>query len=405
MAQVQETRLESLFSDQAKALPASAPPGFSAGSADRISFTGGFPDPESLPAQRIAEATARAMEKNGKWALQYGSAVGYAGLIDQLRTKLARDNGVVVARENVLITAGASQAIDLVCSAMLNPGDIVISEEPTWQGAVRLFSAHDATCIGIPMDNQGMRMDVLANRLAEFKAQGIQPKFIYTIPTFQNPTGVTTPLDRRLRLLELAKEYNVAILEDDAYFDLRFSGERIPMLVTLDDTGLVMYTGTFSKIMSAGMRLGWCVGPAKLIEKMAKLKADGGTSPFASHVAAEYAASGELEQHVGDLIDIYRSRRDTMTEALKAEMPAGVDWSEPNGGFFHWLTLPAGYDSVDMLPEARAHGVDFLPGTGCFFDGSGRRNIRLSYSFADDEAIHRGVKILAGIIREYAPTV
>ncbi|MGI8686960.1 MAG: PLP-dependent aminotransferase family protein [Thermomicrobiales bacterium] len=403
MAQVRETRLESLFSDQAKALPASAPAGFSAGNADRISFTGGFPDPESLPAKRIAEATARAMAKNGKWALQYGSAVGYAGLIDQLRTKLARDNGVVIERENVLITAGASQAIDLVCSAMLNPGDIVLSEEPTWQGAVRLFSAHDATCIGIPMDNQGMRMDVLANRLAEFKAQGIQPKFIYTIPTFQNPTGVTTPLDRRLRLLELAKEYNVAILEDDAYFDLRFSGERIPMLVTLDDAGLVMYTGTFSKIMAAGMRLGWCVGPAKLIEKMAKLKADGGTSPFASNVAAEYAASGELEQHVGELIDIYRSRRDTMTEALKAEMPAGIEWSEPNGGFFLWLTLPAGYDSVDMLPEARAHGVDFLPGTGCFFDGNGRRNIRLSYSFADDEAIRRGVKILAGIIREYAP--
>lgn len=404
MAQVQETRLESLFSDQAKALPASAPPGFSAGSStDRISFTGGFPDPESLPTQHIAEATARAMAKNGKWALQYGSAVGYVGLIDQLRTKLARDNGVVVERENILITAGASQAIDLVCSAMLNPGDIVLSEEPTWQGAVRLFSAHNATCIGVPMDNEGMRMDVLANRLAAFKAQGIQPKFIYTIPTFQNPTGVTTPLDRRLHLLALAKEYNVAILEDDAYFDLRFSGERIPMLVTLDDAGLVMYTGTFSKIMAAGMRLGWCVGPAKLIEKMAKLKADGGTSPFASHVAAEYTASGDLEQHVGELINIYRSRRDTMTEALKAEMPEGVEWAEPNGGFFLWLALPAGYDSVDMLPEARAHGVDFLPGTGCFFDGSGRRNIRLSFSFADDEEIRRGVKILAGIIREYTP--
>lgn len=402
MAQVQESRLESLFSDQAKALPAGAPQGFSAGNPDRISFTGGFPDPNSLPARSIAEATARAMEKNGKWALQYGQAVGYAGLIDQLRAKLARDNGVQAERENVLITAGASQAIDLVCSAMLNPGDIVLSEEPTWQGAVRLFSAHDATCIGVPMDNEGMRMDILENRLAEYKAQDIQPKFIYTIPTFQNPTGVTTPLDRRMRLLALAKEYNVAILEDDAYFDLRFTGERIPMLITLDDAGLVMYTGTFSKIMAAGMRLGWCVGPAKLIEKMAKLKADGGTSPFASNVAAEYAASGELEQHVGELIAIYRKRRDTMHEALTAEMPDGVEWTQPNGGFFLWLTLPEGCDSVDMLPEARAHGVDFLPGTGCYFDGSGRRNIRLSFSFSDEEAIRRGVKILAGIIREYA---
>ncbi|MDQ6906709.1 MAG: PLP-dependent aminotransferase family protein [Chloroflexota bacterium] len=402
MAQLQETRLERLFSDQAKALPAGAPQAFTAGSADRISFSGGFPDPESLPATAIAAATARAMEKNGKWALQYGASVGYAGLIDQLRTKLERDNGVVAERENVLITAGASQAIDLVCSAMLNPGDIVISEEPTWAGAVRMFDAHRATCVGVPLDNEGMRLDILEQRLAAFRAEGVQPKFIYVIPTFQNPTGVTTPLHRRMRLLELAKEYNVAILEDDAYFDLRFSGERIPMLVTLDDAGLVIYTGTFSKIMAAGMRLGWCVGPAPLIEKMAKLKADGGTSPFASNVAAEYAASGELRAHVVELVDIYRRRRDTMVEALTAEMPDGVEWTEPNGGFFLWLTLPEGCDSVAMLPEARAHGVDFLPGTGCYFNGAGRSNIRLSYSFSDDEAIRRGVKILAGILREYA---
>jgi 2-aminoadipate transaminase len=402
MAQVETSRLEPLFSDQAKALPAGAPGGFS-GASDRINFTGGFPDPESLPAARIAAATARAMEKNGKWALQYGAAVGYTGLIDQLRTKLSRDNGVAAERENVLITAGASQAIDLVCSAMLNPGDVVLSEEPTWMGAVRIFKAHKATCVGVPVDNEGMRLDILETRLAEFKAQGIQPKLIYVIPTFQNPTGVTTPLHRRVRLLELAKEYNVAIMEDDAYFDLRFSGERIPMLITLDDAGLVIYTGTFSKIMAAGMRLGWIVGPAQLIEKAAKLKADGGTSPFASNVAAEYAASGELAEHIVDLVDIYRSRRDTMADALKAEMPEGVEWTEPNGGFFMWLTLPEGCDSVAMLPEARAHGVEFLPGTGCYFDGSGRSNIRLSFSFSDEDAIRRGVKILAGIIREYVP--
>lgn len=205
-------------------------------------------------------------------------------------------------------------------------------------------------------------------------------------------------------MLELAKEYNVAILEDDAYFDLRFSGERIPMLVTMDDAGLVIYTGTFSKIMAAGMRLGWCVGPAPLIERMAKLKADGGTSPFASNVAAEYAASGELAEHVVELVGIYRTRRDTMIDALTSEMPDGVEWSVPNGGFFLWLTLPEGADAVSMLPEARTHGVDFLPGTGCYFDGTGRQNIRLSYSFADEEAIRRGIKILGGVMREYLPT-
>jgi 2-aminoadipate transaminase len=403
MAQVQENRIEGLLSDAARKLPAEPPQASSVGT-DRISFTGGFPDPKSLPAAAIAAATARAMEKNGAWALQYGAAAGYVGLIDQLRTKLARDNGVEVGRENVLITAGASQAIDLVCTAMLNPGDTIISEEPTWMGAVRMFGAHRANVVGAPLDNDGMKMDVLEVKLAELKAQGIQPKFIYVIPTFQNPTGITTSLSRRKRLLELAKEYNVAILEDDAYFDLRFSGERIPMLVTIDDAGLVIYTGTFSKIMAAGMRLGWCVGPAPLIERMAKLKADGGTSPFASNVAAEYAASGELAEHVVELVGIYRTRRDTMIDALTSEMPDGVEWSVPNGGFFLWLTLPEGADAVSMLPEARAHGVDFLPGTGCYFDGTGRQNIRLSYSFADEEAIRRGIKILGGVMREYLPT-
>ena len=361
MAQTETSRLESLFSDEAKALPPGPPMGFSAARVTGSTSAAASRTPRACPPSGIAAATARAMEKNGKWALQYGAAVGYGGLIDQLRTKLARDNGVEVERENVLITAGASQAIDLVCSAMLNPGDVVLSEEPTWMGAVRIFKAHKATCVGIPIDNEGMRLDVLESRLAEYKAKGIQPKLIYVIPTFQNPTGVTTPLHRRLRLLELAKEYNVAIMEDDAYFDLRFSGERIPMLYTLDDAGLVIYTGTFSKIMSAGMRLGWVVGPALLIEKATKMKADGGTSPFTSNVAAEYAASGELAEHIVDLVDIYRRRRDTMADALKAEMPAGVEWTEPNGGFFMWLTLPEGCDSVAMLPEARAHGVEFLP--------------------------------------------
>lgn len=404
MAQVTGSRIEGLFSERLRKTPAGAPPAFATDIGDRVMFTGGFPDPNSLPAKAIAEATARAMEKNGKWALQYGASLGYAGLIDQLRAKLARDNGVEVAANQVLITAGASQAIDLVCAAMLDPGDVVLSEEPTWMGAVRMFNAHDAKIVGIPMDNEGMKLDVLEARLADLKAQGVQPKFIYTIPTFQNPTGVTTPLHRRLRILELAKEYNVAIMEDDAYFDLRFSGERIPMMITLDDAELVIYTGTFSKIVGAGLRLGWCIGPAALIERMAKIKPDGGTSPFSSNVVAEYAASGELQDHIGDLIDIYRNRRDVMVEALEKEMPSGVEWTEPNGGFFLWMTLPEGCDVTQMLPEARAHGVDFLPGTGCYFDGSGKRNIRLSFSFSDEDQIRKGISILGGIIREYLPS-
>jgi len=404
MAQITTDVLEPLYSTLAQRVPVSgqqAGPMSQPVGPDRISFAGGLPDPKSLPAASIAAATARAMEKNGEWALQYGSAQGYRGLIDQLRTKLARDNGVEVGPENVLITAGASQAIDLVCSALINPGDVILSEEPTWMGAVRMFAGHQAKMVGVPMDDQGMQVDLLEARLAELKAQGIQPKFIYTIPTFQNPTGVTTPLERRVRILELAKEYGVAVMEDDAYFDLRFSGERIPMMYTLDNAGLVIYTGTFSKIMAAGMRMGWVVGPAPLIERLSKIKPDGGNM-FTGYVAAEYAQE-ELEPHIAELVGIYRSRRDAMVQALAAEMPKGVTWTQPNGGFFLWLTLPTGMDATQILPESRAHGVEFLPGTGCYFNGEGKQNIRLSYSFADEEAIQRGIRILGGLLREYLP--
>ncbi len=402
MAQTETTRIEELLSEAAKAVPPGPPMSFSAGAADRVNFTGGFPDPKSMPKKEMAAAAVRALEQRGEWALQYGNTMGYSGLIDQLLVKLKRDNGVELGPENVLITAGASQAIDLACATLLNPGDTVLSEEPTWMGAVRMFHAHKANVIGIPMDDKGMKMDVLEGKLAELKAQGVHPKFIYTIPTFQNPTGVTTPLERRQRILALAKEYNVAVIEDDAYFDLRFAGERIPMLITLDDAGLVIYTGTFSKIVGAGLRLGWLVGPAEVVNRAAKLKPDGGTSPFSSHILAEYAPEN-LEEHITELRRVYKSRRDTMVQALREEMPEGVTWTEPSGGFFLWLTLPEGMDSVAMAPEARAHGVEYLPGTGCFFDGSGRQNIRLSYSFSDEEAIKRGIKILGGIIREYLP--
>jgi len=317
--------------------------------------------------------------------------------------KLKRDNGVDARPENVLITAGASQAIDLVCAALLDPGDVILTEEPTFLGALRIFRAHGATIVGVPMDDRGMQMDVLESRLAEMKAEGVRPKFIYTIPSFQNPTGVTTPLERRQRILALAKEYNAAVIEDDAYFDLRFTGEHLPMMYTLDDAGLVIYTGTFSKIIGAGLRLGWVIGPEPLIHKVAKLKADGGTSPFTSHVVAEYAPS-QLEGHVKELVAVYRTRRDTMIAALGAEMPAGVEWTEPEGGFFVWLTLPEGMDAVAMAPEAAAHGVDYVPGTAFYVNGEGRRNIRLAYSFTDEDTIRRGVTILAGIIREYLPT-
>jgi 2-aminoadipate transaminase len=401
MAQTETARIEQLFSDAAKALPPGPPPGRGL-APGRANFAGGSPDPGSMPKKEIAAAAVRALEKNGEWALQYGAATGYAGLIEQLLIKLKRDNGVEARPENVLITAGASQAISLVCDALVDPGDTIITEEPTFLGAIRHFNAHKAKIVGIPMDDKGMKLDVLESKLAELKAQGIRPKFMYVIPTFQNPTGITTPLENRTRILALAKEYGVAVLEDDAYYDLRFAGERLPMLYSLDDAGLVIYTGTFSKIIGAGLRLGWIIAPAPFINRVAKLKAEGGTSPFASHIVAEYAPDS-LEEHVKDLVNVYRSRRDAMLDALAAEMPSEITWTKPEGGFFIWLDLPEGLDATAIQPEAAAHGVDFMPGTVFYANGQGRQNIRLAYSFTDEETIRRGIKILAGVIREYLP--
>jgi 2-aminoadipate transaminase len=401
MVQAQENGIASLYSDLVRRTPP-GPRTPAPRPQDCISLAGGLPDPKSLPAREIAAATARALERHGEWALQYGASQGYAGLIEQLRIKLARDNGLDVGPDNVLITAGASQAMDLVCRALINPGDTVLSEEPTWQGAVRVFRAYQANVVGIPLDTEGVRLDILAERLAALKAQGVQPKLIYLIPTFQNPTGFTMPLHRRRQLLDLAKQYHVAVVEDDAYFDLRYAGERIPMLSALDDAGLTIYTGTFSKIMAAGMRIGWLIGPASLIAHLTQIKHDS-SNMFLGHVVAEYMASGAFESHLTELVGIYRQRHEAMLDALATEMPEGVEWTVSNGGSFTWVTLPEGCDATTILAEARAHGVDFVPGTICYYDGRGQRNLRLCSSFADEEAIRRGIAILGGIIREYVP--
>lgn len=391
--------LEKLLSETARALPP-PPPAMDAPTV-RYNFAGGSPDPHSLPARAVAEVAARVLAEQGEQALAYGGGSGYAGLIEQLLLKLRRDNDLEARPESVVLTAGAAQAVELLCTALVNPGDTVFAEEPTWSGAVRMFATHRARVVGISMDDEGMRVDELAGQLSECRARGIQPKLIYTIPTFQNPTGVTLSLERRHALLALAAEYGVPVVEDDAYFDLRFAGQRLPMLGALDEVGLVVTVGTFSKIFAAGVRLGWAVGPRPLIDAITRLKPPGGTNPFASYVTAEYAASGALEQHIGELVAIYHARRDAMLAALEASMPGAVAWTRPNGGFFVWLTLPEGLDSEAMLPEALAHGVAFVPGTLFSTGGGGRYQIRLSYSFADEEEIRRGIEILGGIIREH----
>jgi len=364
--------------------------------ASRISFVYGFPDPGSLPADEVAEATTRALQRNGQWALQYGDTAGYRGLIDVLRTKLKRDQGIIAERANVLITAGGSQALQLVLDAFIDWGDTVITEAPTWLGAIQAFKNVGATVVSIPVDDQGTDTAALARELARLRAAGIQPKLIYVISNFQNPSGISTTVARRQRLIELARDYGTMILEDDAYFDLRYAGQSLPPIYTLDESGSTMYLGTFSKTMGAGMRLGWLIAAPAIITRLTALKIDGGTNVFGAHVAAEWLPD-HLEGHVDELREIYRRRRDLMLTALERHMPEGTTWTRPEGGFFIWVTLPDGVDTDRMLPQACERGVEFLPGTTCYADERGRNQLRLSFSFAADEQIDPGIRIIGEI--------
>ena len=362
----------------------------------RISFSFGFPDPASLPADEVAVVTTRVLGERGRAALQYGDYVGYSGLIDALIAKLARDQGIQARRENVLITAGGSQAIDLLLDALVDWGDTIVSEMPTWIGAVQAFRNVGANIVSIPVDNEGIDVTVLDRELRRLREQGTIPKFIYANANFQNPTGATMSLQRRQDLLALAHAANTFLIEDDAYFDLRYNGETLPTIYSLDDSGTVVYMGTLSKTMGPGMRLGWLVGPPELIRRVAALKVDGGTNVFGAHVAADWLPE-RLLPHVARLRDVYQRRRDLMLAALERHMPPGSTWTIPDGGFFIWLTLPPEIDTRSMLPQVQERGVEYLPGPACFAENAGPNQLRLSYSFVEDDLIEPGIRVIGEV--------
>ena len=322
----------------------------------RISFIFGFPDPASLPAAEVASTTTQVLNERGRAALQYGDNAGYSGLIDALIAKLARDQGIRASRENILITAGGSQAIDLLLDTLVDWGDTIVSEMPTWLGAVQAFQSTGADIVSIPVDDEGIDVVVLERELQRLRAAGITPKFIYANANFQNPTGATMSLPRREQLLALTRDAGTLLIEDDAYFDLRYEGESLPAMYTLDGGRSVVYMGTLSKTLGPGMRLGWLVGPPALIQRVTALKIDGGTNIFGAHVAADWLPQ-RLLPHVGRLREVYRRRRDLMLAALERHMPPGTTWTVPDGGFFIWVTLPPEIDTKRMHPQVQELGV------------------------------------------------
>lgn len=365
--------------------------------ADMISLSGGMPEVSRVPYDAVAKAAREAVHHEGAAALQYGSSNGRLQ-IRTLISDLMAEIGVRLSPEDVVVTAGAQQALDLFAKTMLDPGDVIITEGPTYVGALQAFSAYEPDIRCIPMDDDGMRMDLLEAELRRLGPRGA--KFIYAIPNFQNPAGVTMSPERRRRLLELAREYDILVVEDDPYGRLRFDGGHMKPLRSLDDE--VVYLGTFSKIFAPGLRLGWITAPRPVLAKVLLVKqaADLCGSNFAQVTAERYFQGTRWRRVLVELTRTYAERRDAMIEALEEHFPPEARWTKPDGGFFVWVELPPYVDCSSMLAEAVEHGVTFVPGDGFFPDGRGKNCMRLAFCYAEPEKIAEGIRRLAEVVED-----
>jgi len=367
-----------------------------------ISFGGGLPAPEVFPVKRFEEACHTVLEEHGAEALQYGATEGYEPLREMIAQSMGR-YGIVARSENVLITTGSQQALDLIAKLLIDSGDRVLVEAPTYLGALQAFSLYGAQYIPVPLDNDGLCTDQLD------KALRLRPKFMYILPNFQNPAGVTLSEERRQELVFLADRYGVPIIEDDPYGQLRYEGEHLPPLVVIDHktfrryneltAGNVLYLSTFSKTLAPGIRLAWIVAPSELISRLVLLKqaADLHTATFNQMVAYEVAKNGFLDQHVKLIRQVYRERRDAMLSALEEFFPSEVTWTRPQGGLFLWATMPEGADCRSMFRSALAENVAFVPGD-CFYANDapeGCRHMRLNFSFSEPQQIREGIRRLS----------
>jgi 2-aminoadipate transaminase len=367
-----------------------------------ISFAGGLPSPDAFPLQRFEEACHKVLAEQAARALQYGTTEGYEPLRDLIARNMAR-YGITARLENVMITSGSQQALDLIGKLFINRGDRVLVEAPTYLGALQAFNAYGADYISVPIDEDGLITEMLEKPLRS------GPKFMYVLPNFQNPAGTTLIEGRRHELVLLADKYGIPIVEDDPYGQLRYEGEHIPPLVVIDrenlrrdngySIGNVIYLSTFSKTLAPGLRLGWIVAPPEIITKLVQLKqaTDLHTSTFNQYVAYEVARDGFLDQHVKLIRGLYRERRDVMLEALKEFFPSEVTWTRPQGGLFLWVNLPEGVDSRTILETALRENVAFVPGNSFYAsaDGEACRHMRLNFSNATPEQIHEGIRRLS----------
>lgn len=368
---------------------------------EMISFAGGLPSPDSFPIDDIREIASEVLEEDGRAALQYGTTEGDI----RLRTLLAerhKNDGLDISPENIVITTGSQQALDLCGKIFIDRGDVVICGLPSYLGGLNAFANYGACLKGIPLDKDGMHPGLLEETVISLKKEGKIIKFIYIIPDFQNPTGVTLPRSRRLEIISVAERHDLLIVEDSPYREVRFEGTPEPLMAALDRSGRVITLFTFSKILAPGFRLAWVTGPPEIIDKIvtAKQAADLCSPPLIQKIAARYIEKGLLDTNLKKTVELYRQRRNYMISCFREFMPEGVTWTEPSGGMFLFVTLPPAIDASELLKKAIKKKVAFVSGSVFHCNNEGHNTMRINFSFADNNDTCEGVRRLAETIRE-----
>lgn len=366
-----------------------------------ISFAGGLPSPKAFPIEEVKKICEDVLQKSGKVALQYGATEGVTSLRKAIANRMIK-RGVDCNFENVLITSGSQQGLDLISKIFLDPRDTIIVGAPTYLGGTNAFNAFQAKMETVPVGDEGMDLDALERKLNILSKRGRNAVFLYVIPTFQNPAGVTMPERKRKELMGIASNYDLLIVEDDPYSELRFEGRDVKPLKAFDEEGRVIYLGTFSKILSPGFRCAWLIADSEIFEKLviAKQSTDLCTNTFTQYIASEYLARGLVDSHIEKIKKMYKEKRNTMFKAMERYFPKGLKWTQPHGGMFLWVTLPERVDTRVMFEDAIRNNVAYVVGSSFYSDGGGKNTMRLNFTYPSNEEIEEGIKRLADVIKK-----
>jgi 2-aminoadipate transaminase len=369
---------------------------------DMISFAGGFPNPESFPAELVREIVDDVLKKDGAQALQYGITEGYMPLRESIAERMSR-KGMKAAKENILVVSGSQQVIDLTGKVFIDPKDLVVVTAPTYLTALTGWAVFQASFESIPIDKDNMRMDIFEERIKRLARRSNAPVMVYALPNFQNPTGVTMPEKNRKKLVDLASEYDFLILEDDPYGELRYKGESVPPIKSFDDEGRVIYMSTFSKILAPGLRVGWVVADQEILSKLviAKQSADVCANVLGQRIAHEYIVRGHIDTQIEKIKALYSRKMGLMLDGMDEFMPEGISWTKPEGGMFLWVDLPEGMDSSELLKKALKKRVAYVTGKAFFADPKeGVSSMRLNFTHPSDEMITEGLRRLGSVLNQ-----